>query len=157
MPRLKKPSAKPVVPVEAAEPPSAEPKGRQLMVVLISGNSMRNQFMRGADLCPRYKSFAEVDKITLTLKPGCTDERAMADLMTIMGHKELGSARRDVVAMFVPFTHEYSYVHPDIAFISDGTKEVALAGVLQRMGYVFEGSPETFHDQRLRKISGKEV
>jgi hypothetical protein len=143
-------------PVPVPPPPPSVPEGEKLRVVLVCANRRMNHLMKAADLCPKYKAYASVQKVTLTLKPGCSHERAVNDLRNVLVCSE-NTDPHDVVAVFIPGRAEYSYVDPDIIFISDGHKEIPLAGVLSNFGYVFESSPHTFHTDRLNRLQGKEV
>lgn len=124
---------------------------RTLGVTVILADRQLNRFMTAADMCERYKRFVTVNSITLTLKEGCSDEQALNDLRRLLEHPE-NPSKQEIVAMFIPGVKELSYVDPDIIFVSDGKCETALAGVLQRGGYVFDFTAKIFHDARLIRL-----
>ena len=99
---------------------------RKRSCIAIYGSAEMTRFMQDADLFERFKVIAKPAKIVLTLKDGCSDAQAMADLKKI-----LEAAGQRVVAVFIPNIPDGAWVDETVKCISNGKEWGLLKDVLE--------------------------
>ena len=107
---------------------------RKLSVVAVFGPIEMTRFMQDADLFESFKVVAKPYRLTLTLKPGCTNIKALSDMRNAL--EEVGQR---VAAMFIPSNPEGAWRDEKILSISDGTKWCTLDSCLEAYDFVAEG------------------
>ena len=88
---------------------------REITCIAISGDARHTAFMQASDVFEPFKVLASVDRYVLTLKDGCSDQKAVADLKRLLeayGHR--------IAAAFIPGSSEGAYRDESVRVISDG-------------------------------------
>jgi len=107
---------------------------REISCVAVHGDAKHTAFMQAADVFEPFKVLASATRYTLTLKAGCSDQKAVADLKRL-----LEADNQRVVAVFIPGSSEGAYRDESVRVVSDGRFFRTLDDILESFFYK-EGS-----------------
>lgn len=98
--------------------------------VVIAGKKVVDDMMHAADMFEPFKALGTPHKVTVTLKPGGSTERAMDTVKQGFEHEGFR-----VSAIFLPGSLTGFWRDPTVKTISDGKKWAVLDTVLAAYGY----------------------